>query len=62
MNNLDYCPACKISLIGAPIPQKYRKYYSNSTHFKREIGIYDIEKDKVIAWKCPDCGYEWERK
>ena len=62
MSQLNNCPACQISLIGAPILQEYRQYYGNLTHFKREIGIYDIEKDRVIAWKCPDCGYEWERK
>lgn len=27
----------------------------------REIGIYDMGKDRTVAWKCPDCDHEWPR-
>ena len=30
-------------------------------HWGRRIGIYDMEKDRTVAWKCPDCGCEWDR-
>ena len=25
----------------------------------REIGIYDMGRDRTVRWKCPDCGEEW---
>lgn len=28
----------------------------------REIGIYDMGKDRTVAWQCPDCKHEWQRK
>lgn len=56
------CPACNADLTGAPIPEEYREHYGDSTHYSRAIGIYSIERDVTIAWKCPDCGHEWERK
>jgi len=27
----------------------------------REIGIYDFDKDRTVAWQCPDCGNKWDR-
>lgn len=37
-----------------------------ATQFKgmwgRQIGIYSMEKDRTVAYKCPDCGHETERK
>lgn len=27
----------------------------------RQIGLYDMDKDRTVAWKCPDCGETWER-
>lgn len=27
----------------------------------REIGIYDMFKDRTVAFKCPDCNHEWDR-
>lgn len=27
----------------------------------REIGIYDMDEDAVIAWQCPDCKHQWGR-
>ncbi len=61
INMIDNCPNCKASLIGRPIPDRRREHYKG-THWRREIGLYDVNKDKVTAWKCPDCLYEWERK
>lgn len=28
----------------------------------RQIGIYNLELDRTVMWKCPDCGHEWERQ
>lgn len=33
----------------------------NKGRWGREIGIYDMEKDRTVKWKCPDCDHEWER-
>lgn len=30
--------------------------------FGKQIGLYSMEKDRTVAWKCPECGHEWERK
>jgi len=27
----------------------------------RAIGIYDLEKDRTVRWRCPDCEHEWPR-
>ena len=27
----------------------------------RQIGIYDLERDRTVRWKCPDCDGEWDR-
>ncbi len=27
----------------------------------REIGIYDMERDRTVKYKCPDCDGEWMR-
>ena len=27
----------------------------------RQIGIYDRDKDRTVAHKCPDCDHEWPR-
>lgn len=27
----------------------------------RAVGIYSREKDRTVAWKCPDCEHEWAR-
>lgn len=28
----------------------------------REIGIYSMELDRTVRWKCPDCDHEWARR
>lgn len=25
------------------------------------LGIYDMNKDRTVAWRCPKCNHEWER-
>lgn len=57
----DDCPHCGVSLIGDPIPEADRHFFGNATHFRREIGVYDRERDRTVAYRCPDCGKEWAR-
>jgi predicted RNA-binding Zn-ribbon protein involved in translation (DUF1610 family) len=59
----DTCPHCGSSLIGDPIPAELvaAGHYGDSTHWRREIGIVDPDRDRVVEWVCPDCGGRWDR-
>ncbi|MFD1445778.1 hypothetical protein [Oceanobacillus profundus] len=59
-NNKENCPYCNADLQGEPILNEDQEWYG-ATHFTRKIGMYDLEKDRTIKWKCPDCGGEWDR-
>jgi hypothetical protein len=50
-------------MTGAAIPDEYIKErdFGDATHFSRAIAIYSREEDRTVAWRCPDCGHEWER-
>lgn len=54
------CPRCAISLLGAPIPEELRQYYSGKRHYSRAISIYSRDQDAHDHWKCPYCGNEWK--
>jgi hypothetical protein len=30
--------------------------------WKRQIGLYSQERDRTVAYVCPDCNHEWGRK
>lgn len=61
MNMHDRCPKCESSLIGAPIPKDSQEFYGGSTHYRREITVYDWDRDMTIRYKCPDCWAQWDR-
>jgi hypothetical protein len=46
---------------GSGIPEEMQHLYGGATHFSRVIGIYSMDEDRTIAWRCPDCGQEWPR-
>lgn len=54
------CPHCKANLQGERITKEKQELYG-ATHFIRKIGIYDLLKDRIVKWKCPDCEGEWDR-
>jgi predicted nucleic acid-binding Zn ribbon protein len=58
--NEDICPICNSDLRGEKIPEELQDKYGTG-YFSRKIGISSLEHDRVIRWKCPDCGGEWER-
>lgn len=60
ITGLPECPACHKSLVGKPIPRKLRAAYGY-THYKLEIGLYDITRDRTTHWQCPWCKHMWER-
>lgn len=55
------CPKCDDDFTGKPIPEESRDAYGGATNFSRVIGISSLEHDRLVAWKCPDCGHEWPR-
>ncbi|WP_040513707.1 hypothetical protein [Gracilibacillus halophilus] len=60
-NSKENCPLCNTDLRGEPIPEEQQGSY-NATQFTRKIGISDIEKDRIVKWKCPDCKGKWDIK
>lgn len=46
------CPSCHANLDDSS------PGFPNGT---RRIAIYDRERDCTVAYRCPDCGYRWDR-
>jgi hypothetical protein len=73
-----YCPNCKVDLDGGSIWEHFYKETGSESEatriasgygatkekgqWGREIGIYDWDKDRTVAWRCPDCNHEWARR
>ena len=69
------CPKCKTDLSGGLIYETFLKKYEDEQkalktaamygatkttgRWGREIGVYDVERDRVARWRCPDCGHEF---
>lgn len=49
------CPKCGVNLLAGPVPDKYLEHYGQSRYYKREIGFYDMNKDRTVYHVCPDC-------
>lgn len=78
MNEPKHCPNCNADLNGGSIWEYfYRKTNSETEADKtakaygadrtqgnwgRAIGIYDMDLDRTVAWKCPDCNHQWGRE
>ena len=76
-NEHGYCPSCGTDLDGGSIweyffhetgseikADEYASQYGatrDKGQWGREIGIYDLDTDRVKKWKCPECAYEWNR-
>ena len=55
------CPKCQRSFKGKPIPKRDQEAFGGETHFSVLIGVYDMDKDRTVAWRCPFCAHQWER-
>jgi len=69
------CPKCKTNLKGELIYETFLKQYrdeqkaldaakmygatKDNGKWGKEIGIYDMNHDRIITWRCPDCKHEW---
>lgn len=54
------CPKCNSSWDGGEIPENIREHYSPPFKWSRVMGLYSQERDITVAYKCPDCGEEFE--
>ena len=45
------CPQCNSDL----------RDVEHGPPFKREISVYCRDRDRTVAYRCPDCDHEWPR-
>lgn len=46
------------------LADKYAKSYGADRaqgQWGRALALYDHDKDRTVAYRCPDCGHEWAR-
>jgi hypothetical protein len=71
------CPSCNESLEGELIYEHFLAQYGDEEKALKTaemygatkttgrwglaIGIYDMEQDRTVAWRCPFCQHQWER-
>ncbi len=70
------CPHCGSTLATGRIPVESFSWYGyaggdKSTlcrhgcgrppHYSRLFGVYDVGRDRITEWQCPDCGTRWAR-
>jgi uncharacterized C2H2 Zn-finger protein len=58
---LANCPKCESLWHETPIPVESQPLYGHARFFSRLIGIYDRDRDRTVAWQCPDCNTRWDR-
>lgn len=51
------CPSC-----GHDLRTEWQNPDGQTINGSRVIGIYDRDRDRTVAWQCPDCGERWERE
>ncbi len=77
-NEHGHCPNCNADLDGDSIWETFFQLTGNEEEADRKaemyganrekgrwgrtIALYDRDKDRTVAWKCPDCEHTWERK
>lgn len=61
VSELDACPRCKASWVGAEIAEEHRHLYGGRTHGSLLIGIYDRGVDRTVEWVCPACQGQFDR-
>jgi ssDNA-binding Zn-finger/Zn-ribbon topoisomerase 1 len=58
---LANCPKCESLWHDKPIPKESQHLYGYAQFFSRLIGLYDLDRDRTVAWQCPDCNTRWDR-
>lgn len=78
MNEHGYCPNCNMNLDGDLIWDIFMEQYHdeakadeaaadygatrNKGRWGRAISLYSLDADRTVAWMCPECKHQWERK
>ena len=62
MSDTRYCPHCGSDQRGDAIPEEHKRLYGGDGYFYRTVGIYDMDRDMTVEWKCPDCSGRWPRE
>ena len=73
----NFCPNCGVSLVGGLVFETGMRKYGNRKdaleyaecygatetqgEWQREIAIYDRDRDRTVAYRCPDSDHEWNR-
>jgi predicted Zn-ribbon and HTH transcriptional regulator len=55
------CPKCNSDWTDGLIPEKDRHLFGNKKNFSRLISIYDHDRDRTVAFECPDCKERFDR-
>lgn len=55
------CPKCGSLWHEKRIPEESRHHFGNARFFSRVLGIYDRDRDRTVAYQCPDCKTFWDR-
>lgn len=53
------CPQCNENMIYGEIPAIQKHNYGDD-YFYNWIGVYSVEKDRTVAFRCPSCGSTFE--
>lgn len=43
------------------LPAGVKSIFGDTRRYSRVVAIYDSQLDYVVAWRCPDCAFEWAR-
>jgi rubrerythrin len=78
MSEHGNCPSCNSNLNGDLIFDTFMNKYNDRQkaletaemygatetegHWGRAIGLYSLEKDRTVIYRCPDCNHQWERQ
>ena len=76
MSYPNECPECKANLVGELVYEHFLRHEKNEAkaleiastygatktagYFSRAVGHYDRNKDRTVAWSCPDCKHRWD--
>lgn len=55
----DWCKHMSDAELQADIDQCYG--IDQPQRFSRLVGVSCVARDRVVAWRCPDCDHEWPR-
>lgn len=78
MNEHGYCDNCNFDFDGELIFETFMKTYNDRQRaistaemygvtetkgrWNKKIGIYCMETDRTVLYRCPACSYEWNRE